>query len=52
MMKDGWKTRKEMSERTYGYSFNEEGPYINRKKKDDSSDEISLFGLRLNESDT
>lgn len=26
--------------------------WINRKKKDDSSDEISLFGLRLNESDT
>ena len=26
--------------------------WINRRKKDDSSDEISLFGLRLNESDT
>lgn len=25
---------------------------ITGKKKDDSSDEISLFGLRLNESDT
>ena len=26
--------------------------WTNRKKKEDSSDEISLFGLRLNESDT
>lgn len=26
--------------------------WINRKKKDGDSDEISLFGLRLNESDT